>query len=245
MLRERGKLDQAEPAAREALERAARVLGSEHPDTLIAISQLGVILRLQNKFDEARPYLEDAVQLSDKLYGRKDPRTLNRLSSLAGLLNFQGQYVEAESIMRAVVDGMREVYGAGNPQTLMMMNNLGLLLIQLDKLDEAEELLRMTVELADKAAPPGHWFRDAARLSYGECLLGQRRFEQAEPLLLECQQRLSESMGAQHFRTRGAVDNLVKLYEAWGKPDQAADWRAKLPTTQSAPTDEPPASSGE
>ena len=245
LLRERGKLDEAEPAAREALERAARVLGSEHPDTLIAISQLGVILRLQNKFDEARPYLEDAVLLSDKLYGRKDPRTLNRLSSLAGLLNFQGQYAEAESIMREVVDGMREVYGAGNPQTLMMMNNLGLLLIQLDKLDEAEELLRMTVELADKAAPPGHWFRDAARLSYGECLLAQGRFEQAEPVLLGCHQRLSESMGSQHFRTRGAVDKLVKLYEAWDKPDQAAEWRAKLPATQPTPTVEQPTSGEE
>jgi tetratricopeptide (TPR) repeat protein/predicted Ser/Thr protein kinase len=245
LLRERGKLEQAEPVARQALERAARVLGPEHPDTLIAISQLGVILRLRNELDEARPYLEDAVQLSDKLYGREDPRTLSRLSSLAGLLNFQGRYAEAEVIMREVVDGTRAAYGEENPQTLMMMNNLGLLLIQVGKLDEAEELLMTNVELADRAAPPGHWFREAVRVSYGECLLAQQRFERAESVLLGCYQRLSESMGAEHFRTRGAVDDLVKLYEAWGKPDQAAEWRAKLPATQPAPADEPPASDDE
>lgn len=29
-----------------------------------------------------------------------------------------------------------------------------------------------------------------------------------------------------------ALEPMVKLYEAWDKPDQATEWRAKLPTTQ-------------
>ena len=28
---------------------------------------------------------------------------------------------------------------------------------------------------------------------------------------------------------RPSIERLVKLYEAWGKSDEAAEWRAKLP----------------
>ncbi len=31
-----------------------------------------------------------------------------------------------------------------------------------------------------------------------------------------------------------ALEALIDLYDAWGKPDKAAEWRAKLPTEQEA-----------
>ena len=35
-------------------------------------------------------------------------------------------------------------------------------------------------------------------------------------------------------RRQEALERIVGLYESWGKPDQAAEWRAKLPTTMPA-----------
>ncbi|MBU0617010.1 MAG: serine/threonine-protein kinase, partial [Planctomycetes bacterium] len=224
VLRERSQLDEAETLAREALEQASDVLGPDHPDTLKAVSHLGIILRLAGNFDEAETYLEDAVAVSEKLHGPHDPRTLNRLSSLAGLLYEQGKLAQAETMMRRVVDGLREVYGESGSQTVSAMNNLGLLLVELDKLEEAEEVLQTVVRLTDEAAPPGHWFRWTVRLSYGECLLKMERFEEAEQLLLECFERLSDTLGSEHHRTRGAAEKLVTLYEAWGRPEEAAKY---------------------
>jgi len=239
LLRERGQLDQAEELAREALEQATRVLGPEHPDTLKAISHLGIIVRLAGKFDEAQVYLEDAVTLSEKLHGPHDRRTLNSLSSLAGLLYEQRKLVEAETIMRQVVDGLREVHGEGSSQTVAAMNNLGLLLIELGKLEEAEETLQTVIRLTDQAAPPGHWFRWAVRLSYGECLVKMERFEEAEQLLLECFQKLSDTLGPEHHRTRDAAKKLVTLYEAWGRPEEAAKYAEAAPgqpSSEAAPS---------
>ena len=34
---------------------------------------------------------------------------------------------------------------------------------------------------------------------------------------------------------------LVKLYESWGKPEEAAVWRAKLPTEQEVVASDQPA----
>jgi len=30
------------------------------------------------------------------------------------------------------------------------------------------------------------------------------------------------------------MNNLIDLYESWGKPEKAEEWRAKLPKTEAA-----------
>ena len=36
-------------------------------------------------------------------------------------------------------------------------------------------------------------------------------------------------LGPEHPHTIESPDQLVSLYESWNKPDEAAQWRAKLP----------------
>ena len=39
-------------------------------------------------------------------------------------------------------------------------------------------------------------------------------------------------LGEEHPDTLGSLNNLIELYEAWGKPEKAEEWRAKLPQTK-------------
>jgi hypothetical protein len=63
-------------------------------------------------------------------------------------------------------------------------------------------------------------------------LLGQKKFAEAEPLLL----RGYEGMKAREktipsldkVRLREAAERVIRLYEEWGKFDQAAVWKTKL-----------------
>ena len=57
-------------------------------------------------------------------------------------------------------------------------------------------------------------------------------------------ERLQRVLGDEHVGTRRAVEGLIALYDAWGKPDYAAEWRAKLPTTQPVQNEAEPASNG-
>ena len=50
----------------------------------------------------------------------------------------------------------------------------------------------------------------------------------AEALLLPAQKRLQASAFAQPEFKREAIVYLVRLYEAWGKSDRAAQWKAAL-----------------
>lgn len=62
----------------------------------------------------------------------------------------------------------------------------------------------------------------------GECLIAQGRYNEAEPLLTESYTALNSSLGQSNSGTLEAKRRLVSLYEAWNKPEQAAQYRALL-----------------
>ena len=55
------------------------------------------------------------------------------------------------------------------------------------------------------------------------------RLEEAEAALLEAHGILVAGLGAEHDLTQGTVNALVELYDAWDEPDEADEWRSKLP----------------
>ena len=62
--------------------------------------------------------------------------------------------------------------------------------------------------------------------------LGQKNYADAEPLLLAGYEGMKEREAKipheYKRRVTEALERLVQLYDAWGKPDQAAEWRVKL-----------------
>lgn len=49
------------------------------------------------------------------------------------------------------------------------------------------------------------------------------------PVLLGAFRGREIKLGPGHRHTIDSLRELVDLYESWGKPDEAAKWRAKLP----------------
>lgn len=63
----------------------------------------------------------------------------------------------------------------------------------------------------------------------GECLMAQGRYAEAEPLLVQSYDEIHTSQGDQDPRTAEALKRLVVLYDAWQKPQRAAQYRALRP----------------
>ena len=61
----------------------------------------------------------------------------------------------------------------------------------------------------------------------GAALVGLRRFEQAEPLLVR-QHRCPEDGADSRDSTLSGKRRLVELYDGWGKPEQARKARQAL-----------------
>ena len=77
---------------------------------------------------------------------------------------------------------------------------------------------------------PGLWTTANTRSLLGETLLGQQKYAEAERLLLGGYQDLKGREGSipaavRQARLSEALGRLVRLYDAWGKKDEAAKWR--------------------
>src|SRR5262249_20120425 len=70
----------------------------------------------------------------------------------------------------------------------------------------------------------------------GESLLGQRKYAEAEPLLLASYEGLKEApdagdpefISARERLGIAAVERIVRLYDAWGQPGRAEAWQKEL-----------------
>jgi hypothetical protein len=57
----------------------------------------------------------------------------------------------------------------------------------------------------------------------------QGDYNKTEKLLLEAVKGHRLKLGDTHPHTLQSLNNLIDLYEAWGKTEEANLWRAKLP----------------
>jgi hypothetical protein len=66
----------------------------------------------------------------------------------------------------------------------------------------------------------------------GGCLLGQKKYAEAEPLLLSgyegLKQREDKLPPGAKTDLKEALQSLAQVYEATGRPDQAAAWKHRL-----------------
>jgi serine/threonine protein kinase len=124
-----------------------------------------------------------------------------------------------------------------------ILGALGLNLLEQHKWVAAEKVLRdclvvcdgMDKRLREKFHMPLSvgW---TTRSMLGESLVGQKKYAEAEPYLLEGYKggkALANAMGdvplwRAILPIKETVERLVQLYEAWEKPDDAAKWRKEL-----------------
>jgi len=220
----------AEPPAREAVAIMRKLPNATPNELLPPISNFANVLRQNRKFSEATQYQEEALALSRKALGNDHPNTIIVLGGLALLLsdgeNPAKDYARAESLSREALAGGRRVLPPEHSQTIYNLIDLGSILIKRDNAVAAETTLREAAALANKVLPPDHFRRIHAQHMLGRCLAAQKRYAEAEPLLLGSWQTFQRMRGAQDRWTNIAREELVKLYEAWGKPEKAISYRS-------------------
>jgi tetratricopeptide (TPR) repeat protein len=232
------RYDEAEPLLLEALETKRRVLGEQHPSTLSSQGALGQVYVEQGRFEEAEPLCITTLQTLRQVLGEENPLTASAMATLGLLYKRQGRYDEAEPLLVEALEVGRRVLGEEHPDTLPTMHDLAYVYSQQGRHREAEPLYRGALEGRRRILGEAH---DDTLASLGGlvlCLIELGVFEQAEPLAIEYYELGEGGDEPRPDETQAAIELLVELYEAWGKPEQAAQWRAQLPTMQPAEADE-------
>src|SRR5262249_15290096 len=121
--------------------------------------------------------------------------------------------------------------GNDDPDVAESLNDLALLLLAQGRSFEAEPLARECLAIRDKGSP-GAWRRSQAQATLGASLLAQKKYPEAETLLLSGYGglRQNEPLIPADAKPclKDALSCLVHLYEETGMPDKAAQWKTKL-----------------
>jgi tetratricopeptide (TPR) repeat protein len=226
-----GKYVQAEPLLVQALAIKRRVLGEIHHSTATAWNSLATLYRLEGKLAEAEPLQLKAVEVWRAVSGDEGPETMTAENGLATLYQAQKRYREAEGVWTKVLEVQRRTLGAKHPKTLDVMGSLGDVQIQQGKYAAAEPLLREALSNWETASP-NSWKRYYGQILLGTSLSGQKRFAEAEPLLLSGYQGLLERQaaipaGSERVGTEAGF-LIAQLYENWGQTEKALEWRERL-----------------
>jgi serine/threonine protein kinase len=226
LLQLQGKLSESEKYYREAVEIGSRVLGEDHPNYLVFLENLGHELTLQGKLTEAEPYLQKAVAGNLRILGENHPETLRSLFYMCGLFEGQGKLAEAETCYRKVLKARRITYTKENPEIAEALVDLSNVLNVQERYSEAEEPVREALRGVTESN--AIFSMDLAMSVLGESLAGQKKFKEAESVLLERLNRLSGTQGTSAEDRQEAIEQIIKLYRDWGKSGKVAEWKKKL-----------------
>jgi eukaryotic-like serine/threonine-protein kinase len=85
--------------------------------------------------------------------------------------------------------------GEDHPETLKAMEHFGSLLVDVGKLDEAEHILRNALERSRRVLPADSGDTLIATWLLGKCLVAQRRYGEAETLLVSVEPAFRTTFG--------------------------------------------------
>jgi serine/threonine protein kinase len=226
-----GQTDRAIALLEQTLAARSAKLGADHPSTLTTQNNLALAFQDAGQLDRAIALLEQTLAARTAKHGADHPRTLTTRFDLAGAYEARGDPVRAEPMLRDVLATRKKKLGVDHPEVAHTLLALGRDLLEQRKWGEAEPLLREGLATW-QAKRPDDWERFDHQSLLGGSLLGQKRYDEAEPLLLTGYEGM-KARGDQipaplKKRLTEAGARVGQLYEAWGKPDKAAEWREKL-----------------
>jgi tetratricopeptide (TPR) repeat protein len=211
---DRGDLGKADPLASEAV-RDLRPLG-DRPSLAQSLIDLGNVHRLQGRYSEADQLIQEGTDLYAQSQGADNPNVAYGLVSLANSRYYQGRYDLAEQGVRKAMSIVEKLPKNAHARETANIA-LALILNKTRRSRQAEALLRDTLSVAQQNARRP---LDVAQASgaLGECLTIQKRYAEAEPLLVQSYDTLKSVQVPGSPAIKEARERLASLYAARRKP---------------------------
>jgi len=223
-LHDQGKLAEAEALYREMLVAAK---GTTTDESYVSIkSDLALLLADKGDYAAAEPLAREVLAADRAALRADDPNLALSLNNLARVLRALGRHGEALSL-HVEAEGL--LAKRHHPWEAVVLGNIGELECETGKGAPALAHLREALTIGNERLGGQHTDVLVVRRKLGNCLGRMGRYDEAETELLATLAAFRESPDAGVERTTQTIEELVRLYQSWGKREKAAEWRAKLP----------------
>ena len=209
------RLDMSVPLFESVVALMQKKLGPDHPDTLVAMANLGVNYKDAGQVAKALPLLEQTHQAA-----QKHP-ALNWVGlQLADAYAKAGENSKFTSLLEKELAEARKMLPAESPQLALRLTIAGQSLLDAQAFAEAKLLFRESLTIREKTASED-WITFATKSLLGAALMGQKKYADAEPLLVAGYQGMKQREEAippeARYLITEANDRLKQLRAATGE----------------------------
>jgi tetratricopeptide (TPR) repeat protein len=224
--------DQSVRLYEQVLEKQRTIWGPTHPETLDTMSGLVDAYRDGGRLAEAMALYERVLDGFKSAHGPESQSNINPMRGFARACQRAGKLDRAERVLREALAILqkRQPSPSCRGERARLLGILANNMYLKQRYAEAELLIREALTLWGEVS------RDDVKISYGESLLGavllgQQRYAEAEPLILQGYEGVKRWEATQHNTELDiieAVERVVRFYEVTNQPEKARAWREKL-----------------
>ena len=221
----RHRRDKMGPLLERVVDLETRSLGRDHPNTLTSAVKLGGFYAYKREFDKAEALLVPALEGCRAKLDAKHETRAGALAALSVVYSLKPDMKKLAPVLIELQEITRFRWGLESELTAEGDHALGLFLFVQKQYAKAESFFREELAIRIKRDPDG-WqrFRNESRL--GSCLLAQKMYGLAEPLLLSAYRGLKARRDSTPPKERGCLrrtlEQIIRLRDEAGRLDNKA-----------------------
>lgn len=198
------------------------MLGPDHPLVAASLDGLGRAYLLLEDDDKAREYFEQSLAVIETALGPEHPEVTSPLGKLAAIAGRAGRPEEALRLHRRAIAVTEKAFGPWHTTMVLPLYYMAKIESERGNPAAARPLLERALAIGRRAKAEPHGLA-MLEIALGSCLTTLGSFSEAEPLLVPWSGDEIDLV-----LRRRAVEALVGLYGAWGKPAEEARSRQTL-----------------
>ncbi len=229
-LRQLDRFEEARTVYEQVLADKVRVLGETHRSTLLTRHNVALLYKDLNQPVLAEQMLREVARVRREVLGPEHVDTLDSEMMIALTLYSQHRMTESRDAYAALLPRIKASLGESAETYLVGTANYAVLLYRLGEYDMAERTLRESLAAHRQVYGDRYYGTYYTMTELGTTLVHKQQFAEAEQLLTAALAGFRGIYVRQpsHQRVRQGLERLMKLYDAWQKPERAAEFRALL-----------------
>ena len=225
---QRARYDEAERLYREALAVQRAEYGDRSLQLIHAMNSLVDVVEMQGHTQEAEMLLREIVATRTAVLGPKHEQVGESKAGLAEFLRRHRRYAESERLFREALATYDSTVGPEHGLVASSRADLAMLLTDVGRYREADQLFLDAIALDERLSGPTHlriadWRAERARL-----LILTARYREAETELLRALAIVDSQRAETRPQLQHVLREFVSLYRAWGRPNDAERYEARL-----------------
>jgi serine/threonine protein kinase len=197
LLMQRGDLAGADPFLRQNVATTVHMLGPDHPNSAAAKGSLAQLLLLEGDAAGGEALLRESADIYRRVFGPNGLEYAQSLNSLAVAEEWRGRLADAQTLLEESLRVAEPQLGRDHARVVAVAVNLARVHIARGDGAATESSLRAALSAREKLYPPGDWRIAQTQSLLGAALAAQKRYAEAEPLMIAADRALKPVPGIQ------------------------------------------------